>query len=986
MSKLDQASHSGLTEGRDSVAGDTSVVFLRGVREREGLAGQRGDRASIPHVGRRDDLARVIARLGRASSGEGQIVLVEGEPGIGKTRLVDEALSEAESLGFRSFYGGADELDRRPFSSICRMLGVHQGAEGSRGEIARLLAGTAEGGGGLPVFAGPSGLEHRVTDALLSLVENEALDTPIILALEDLQWADPATILALQRMGSHISQLPALVLGTARPVPPSRELELLIAAFERMGAETIDLSPLGEREVAELLRAIGGGTPGPSLMRQAGSAGGNPFFVIELFEALRRDGAIDFSQEGTVDATTGSQPLPLAVTILHRLSFLTESTLDVLRVASVLGTTFEVADLAMVMGRVAADLVPAVRESTRSGVLRSDDARLAFRHELIRSALYQDLPEGMRTALHAEAGRVLGETGRPVEDVAEHVVRGASKGDRHAVLWLRKAAEDASLKAPAVAAALLGQCLEIVDPADPMNGELLADRAVNLMWAGRMPEAETLCRDGLAMAHPLGAQVRFRECLAYILLSQGRAFEALTEADEALATGEVDESNRGRLEAWTSQALFFLGRHEEAVLRASEAKAAAGRMGDDFGICLADSTLAGVAWCQGRFRKAVDLATDAVAVADRSPGRVGHRFHAGLFRGVCLSEVDEIEEGMRALQLGREITEVIGARWNLSYYHYASAMVRFLGGQWDDAVADLETGNEVAEEHGTGHRVMGLSVGSMIALHRGDVTSADEMAAAAEREFMESGPSFRADWMGWSRALVLEASQRPEEALGTLGGTWDLCNALGLTCEQRVLAPDLVRLAVAGGDRSRAEAATSAVEELAKSNPGIASLDGAALYCRGLLTDDAEILFRAVDSYERSPRTFERASAHEAAGMASIRARKADDAKGALIAAKSLYESLDASHGLARVHESLRGLGVRPGVQGERGRPKIGWEALTETELRVAGLVEEGMPNLEIGERLFISRNTVKTHVAHILAKLGLRSRVELAASMAKRK
>jgi DNA-binding CsgD family transcriptional regulator len=165
----------------------------------------------------------------------------------------------------------------------------------------------------------------------------------------------------------------------------------------------------------------------------------------------------------------------------------------------------------------------------------------------------------------------------------------------------------------------------------------------------------------------------------------------------------------------------------------------------------------------------------------------------------------------------------------------------------------------------------------------------------------------------------------------------------------------------------------------------VTTLTGAALRCRGLVEDDAEVLVRAATAYRAGPRPLERALACEDAAWALGRIGRVGEARPLLEEATAVYEGLSASWDLARAAARLRSLGVRPGRRGPRKRPKSGWDSLTATELTVVRLITEGLSNPEIAERMFISRGTVHTHVSHILAKLGLGSRVALAAEASRR-
>jgi DNA-binding CsgD family transcriptional regulator len=199
-----------------------------------------------------------------------------------------------------------------------------------------------------------------------------------------------------------------------------------------------------------------------------------------------------------------------------------------------------------------------------------------------------------------------------------------------------------------------------------------------------------------------------------------------------------------------------------------------------------------------------------------------------------------------------------------------------------------------------------------------------------------------------------------------------------------VLGPDLVRLALAAGEEGPAAQVAAAVAEVAAANK-VAPLDGAALRCQGLLEGDPAVLRAAVDAYAQGPRPLELALAAEDAGAAAAR-KGAEDAVPLLRQALEVQERLGAARDAARVEARLRELGVRRGRRGVRRRPRTGWESLTPTERTVVDLAAEGLSNPQIGERLYISRRTVQTHLASVFAKLDISSRVQLATEAARRR
>lgn len=940
-------------------------------------------------VGRSAELDQIRSAVRQVAGGIGQALLVTGEAGIGKTRIVVEGLDDGVDLGVRVFQGAAEELERRrPFGVIADCLAIHHSTDdASRAHIARLLDDEAIQDDDAGWFGESPSTEFRTVEAVVALVEELSTGSPVVVAVEDLQWADPSTLLVLHRLGRRLRQLPLLLVCTARPVPRTAELEGCLQGLRANGATELVLGPLDAAAVAHLVENLVHATPGHSLLRQVAGAGGNPLFVTELVGALQRDGSIELGPDGTAELTTVGIPPALPLLMLHRLSFLAPATLELLRMASILGSSFAVPDLSAVVGRPTAGLLAALEEAMAAGILEPRGELLGFRHDLIWEALYHDLPAPMRKGLHLDAGRALAGAGAPPEQVAEQLLRGASAGDAQAVDWLHRAARRAAPRAPAVAVELLQRALELADPVDPARDGLLAEQAVGLMWSGRLAEAETVCREVLGRVYDPETDGTLRLCLMQTLLGRGRIREALREADAAVASPQLSTSDRVRFHAFKASALASFGELDAAAETATRVRPAAEEVGDDLAACICLATLALVTNLRGDFVGALELAAEAVRLADRSAGLQAHRFPLNLFLGGCLHDTDRLDAGQAALQRGRRLSEELGAKRELPLYYWGLAQGCLWSGRWDDALAECQACLELASEygmrlHGT---VFSHSIRAVIAVHRDDLTDAEQAVAAAEQELAATGPQLGSDWLLWAQALTLEASGQPGSSLATLCGAWDLCANQGLVSTLPLLGPDLVRLAGAAGDRLRAEQATTAIEHLAARNPGVATLNGAALRCRGLLEANTEVLVEAVAAYRAGPRPLEFALACEDTAWALGRARRVGEARPLFEEALGFYERLGASWDMARAAARRRALGIRSGPRGPRKRPKSGWESLTATELKVVHLVAEGLSNPEIAERMFISRGTVHTHMSHILAKLGLGSRVGLAAEASRR-
>jgi DNA-binding CsgD family transcriptional regulator/tetratricopeptide (TPR) repeat protein len=592
----------------------------------------------------------------------------------------------------------------------------------------------------------------------------------------------------------------------------------------------------------------------------------------------------------------------------------------------------------------------------------------------------------VRVGLHREAGRRLARAGAPALQVAEHLARGAAPGDADAVDWLTRAAREAAPRSPGVAAELLERAIDLVDPADPARDRLVVECASSLWWAGRVSDAAAACRVLLDRVQDPRVDGLARLCLARVLVAQGLMAEALGELERAQQCSALTEGERSAAWAWAGMARVSLGDLEGAAAAATRGRSAAVRAGEHVPTSVALTSLAVVAECRGQLRRALQLIDEAVVRADRSPDRIGHRYPVHVTRGHILMELDRLEDARSTLESGRRISERIGARWALPSFQVFFAVERYLAGEWDDAVVEVDASVEQAEETGERYSlVLGFSVAALIALHRGDLRRAEEEAERGAAEVTASGPRFRSHWAAWARALVHEATGALPEAFATLADCWDECARSGLVIECPVLGPDLVRLALAAGNRDRAQQVTTAVANVAAVT-GMDWVTAAALRCRGLLDDDPEPLLAAVRACARSPRPLALALTCEDAAAALIGSVAVDDARPLLDRALATLERLDAARDVDRVEARLRELGIRRGRRGPRKRPRAGWASLTPTERRVVDLVAEGLTNPQIGERLFLSRRTVQTHVAHVFAKVDVSSRAQLAAQATRRR
>ena len=393
-------------------------------------------------VGRDSEMALLTGLIRDVARGRaGGSVLIEGEPGIGKSALVRAALAEAPEAGCQVFWGAGDELGQAlPLLPFLDGLRVREPSTNPRRDaIVRLLRGevSADRGADVPAV---------LAEQLLALVAEQCAIRPTILVIDDLQWADQASIALWGRLAKSAQHEPLLLVGAMRPVPQRDDL----LALRRAAADAvrIQLTALTEAAVTELVAALAGGRPDGSLLQLADGAAGNPLYVTELLAALARGSGLTVTESGAAKLAGTAAPGSLSAAIADRLGFAAGPVREVLRAAALLGMDFEVADLAVVLGRNVPDLIPAVDEARAAGVLAESGHGLGFRHPLIRAALYEEMPAPVRAAWHRDAGRALAEAGAPVDRVARQLLRATAEAggaagpvDEWMLDWLARSAD-----------------------------------------------------------------------------------------------------------------------------------------------------------------------------------------------------------------------------------------------------------------------------------------------------------------------------------------------------------------------------------------------------------------------------------------------------------------------------------------------------------------------------------------------------------------
>ena len=381
---------------------------------------------------------------------------------------------------------------------------------------------------------------------------------------------------------------------------------------------------------------------------------------------------------------------------------------------------------------------------------------------------------------------------------------------------------------------------------------------------------------------------------------------------------------------------------------------------------------------QGRYEEALDHARRAAALAAAAHDAGALPLQPKLLLGLALFDCDRPDEARTAYR--EALDDEFGTGWWLSDTLMADAQASFAVGEWDDAVPALVAGGQAAQEKG--HPLLlsqSRALRLVIATAVGDLAAARELAAGLT-------PWPTGDRLAYNGGVIASAVAGLRAAEGDRRGAYDLllrCWRSSVALEDRfyhrALAPDLVRLALELGDRAVAGEVADAVAAGVALAPGVGSVRGLALRCRGLVAGDAEPVLEAVTLARGSPLLVEHTGACEDAAGLLAAAGRTDEAIALLVEAKDRYERAGADAWAGRVRAALRALGAHQGARGTRHRPGGGWESLTATERAVSLLVAEGLTNGGVARRLYISPHTVNTHLRHVFGKLGVSNRVALA-------
>ncbi|MEW2160977.1 AAA family ATPase [Streptomyces sp. NPDC007189] len=911
--------------------------------------------------GRDREMAAARQALETVRGGRGACVVVEGPPGVGKSRLLAELDDMARRSGFDVVSVRADELDQYAAGAALQSA-LQSSSDGSE----RAAAATDDQ---------RLWLLDGITDAL----EERAQRAPVAVLVDDAQWADPATLLVLRTLPRRLAASRILWVLAVRSEADRPTVARVREDLERLGARWLTLGPLPQQELQHIAADVLGAKPSPALARLLRDVAGNPFLAIELVRAFADTDAVRV-EAGVTSPLHDGIPVGFRRTVAARLDRLPEDAVRLLQIGAVLGRQFDLGTAARMLGRQVGSLLSGVEAALNAGLLLGDGPRLAFRHDLIRQAVHENLAPAVRTALHREAADILRGLGARSAEVAWHVVLSGGPVGDDAVSTLTTAVHELSSSAPDAAADLAQQIAGPLPLHDRRRTALLTDAAEYLGRTRRVHQALDLVDATLSdRLEPL-QEARLRLVAAEIHQAAGDDAAAMTHLQRALALPGLPPDLQVRLLKTKATGHVYLGDITAAEQTDTGLVEASYRSKDPAVVVSAMVFQSQTSFYRGRLTRALDLAEEATARSITESGVLHLRPPRipALWLATVLTATDRLADTERVLREGQREAEALGLGWSLPHWHASRAWALFEQGALDDAAVEAESSLMVADELEISRpNPQARSLLALVEIRRGDFAKAADHLRAVEAGAGTSRQRYGLA-VSLACACLADAEGQDTAAAAALHGSLTDAGPARLLAVPPSHWPGIVRMALRGEDQPLALAVSGALRTLAAQDDSQQIIGTVRAHVDGLLHGDRGALASAVTGYRTTGRRLALVAACEDLGDLVA-------ASGDAASTIPYYEEageLASASGALRDHERimrrLRQFGVRTGAPRHHTTGAPGWESLTESERKLIPLVVEGLTNRAVADRLYVSVHTVNTHMKHIFAKLGINTRVEL--------
>jgi len=890
-----------------------------------------------PLRGREAELAVIDRLVSALGAGDGGVLLLDGAAGIGKSRLAAEVLGRAQRSGLR-------------------ILQV----EAARGRFAPfpLLLDTA------------LGLDSPVRSRPGTAFRSAAAADPLVIVIDDLHRADAETAMALRTLVAELRHVGVLWVLAARRAQAEPAVDDLLTHFEAEGAEVLRLGPLSPAAgVTVVADFVGAEVRGTLLeMVGGGSATAHPYWLTELLRGLREEGRLQVAH-GHATVVGSEPPRRVVRAVTERLQALSPRTRQVVRMAAILPPSFTAAQLAGMVRTAPGDLTEPLDEAERADLLTVHGRGIRFRQGLVRKAMRETLASSLRRGLERESVDVLLRTGASPADVAPLLARTAEPGDLTASTTLRRAAEAIASADPGAAADLMICARDLLPAGDAVRGPLLVRILTYLHRAMRTDEARELADRAVADSAAGDAAA----VLASLSTAIARPAAERAEANRtALTLRDIGPRARAEHRGWLAYNLMAGAGADEVEQTARAALAEAIESQDGAAIATARVILA-AAYCGRGNGTAASIQLDLVPAL--RPG--AHPPMRDLLAASLLHCLGRTAEGTALLSACLERARSDNDGPTLGLGIQLSAVVNVMTGRLEAARIQLESPGPLTVEDVpvTLATVLHMSTSTALAQHLGDAALGSSALATARRLRTSNNVLER---RSAHRVLAAAAAARGDAAHAARLLADDPLMPSGLPLPVSVGTLTLAAwIAVALGDRSLGDRVAAAATSMAAGAEGAPAFAAGAAYLRAILGQEPDALLSAASLLIAADRPLLSALALEDAGKALLRRGRKADAAAHLSTALDRFAETGAVVDVTRVKRTLRSQGSprRLVDDGSAG----GWSTITESELRVVRLIAAGTTNRGAAQQLFISPHTVNAHVRSVFAKLGIRSRVQLA-------
>jgi DNA-binding CsgD family transcriptional regulator len=900
--------------------------------------------------GRDQERSRIGELLDGARASRSAVLVISGEPGVGKSTLLEDARDQAG--GMRVLSGAGVESEAQlPFAAL------HQIVRPVLSHVENLPQPQAAAlHGALGLAAGGGDDRFLVSLAVLSLLAEAAEEEPLLCLVDDAQWLDDASAEALVFAARRLEVEGVVMLFAAR--------EGEIRRFEAPGLPELQLGGLRPAAAGALIdRHAGAALSSEVRDRLVAETGGNPLALLELSSGL--------SEAQLAGAEPLLAPIPVSARVerafLARVQRLPEESQTLLLVAA----ADDSGELTTVLRAVAqlgatADVLDAVEQA---GLAHVQGTRLELRHPLVRSAVYQAAPASKRRAAHHALASVL-EGELEADRRAWHRAAASVQPDPSVGAELEQAGERARRRSGFAAASLAFERAATLTADEQHRARRLTAAAENAWLAGRHERALTL----LEAARPLVSEPIERadidRFLGLIEMTRGvpaDACQLLLRA--ATEVAPIDQERALHLLNLAGLAGAYAGDSQAAVAIADVARGL--QVETPFARMLRQLLIGLGAHAEGDFANAAPRLRVALDLAQELDASAGDQPVALLFAGRAALYLGDDQAAYRAHHEAAARARASGALSIVTQILPRLVTAELWAGRWPSAAANAREGIQLAREIGQHDLVAQQLVllGLIAALHgsedecRSLTTESRELAAAR-------GLGIVAELAQWALATLELGLGRADEALRR-------CREISATPVVFWAGLDRIEAAIRAGEREAAAGWLDTFERWAESSAA-AWARAVGLHCRGLLSEDggeAERLFLAAfDAHAEAARPFERARSELAYGEFLRRARRRVEARERLRAALDGFEGLGAALWAERARVELRASG-----QTARKRDPSTRADLTAQELQIARFVAQGFTNREVAAQLFLSPRTIDFHLRNVYRKLGIRSRTALA-------